>query len=76
MLRSVMLFAWKQILLFICAVACASSVVGTPKVFGADSDADGLLDVLDASRFDANANGTLTLTGVGIEDSRRCQPAH
>ena len=40
----------------------------TTLTFAADTDNDGLLDALDAPRYDTLATGTLNLSGLGIQD--------
>ena len=50
-------FCW--LLLMVCTPSAVAQV---------DTDGDGLLDVLDAPGFDANASDTLSLGGLGIED--------
>ena len=36
--------------------------------YGADTDGDGLLDLIDVAGFDANASGDVAFNGRGIQD--------
>lgn len=49
-----------------CAVVLV--VVGANSVIAQDSDGDGLLDLLDVSRYDTSVTGTLNVSSLGIQD--------
>ena len=54
----------------LCAAALGSSILACFAATGlaADTDNDGLLDVVDAPGYDIRATGTLIMNGLGIED--------